>query len=264
MVVGRTLLVKTERGATLRCALAAGVDDPQDACKGCPNSNGSALWPIITYYDSDAGIWMCVEHFGHSYGRGSSVNNFNEWPEPAVAFARRHGAIMTLHYVGGFPIADLDESEKTAQGAMAMVTEVVGTPFAEEKLQEMGVCPTLPGLVNDLSEAPTRHEAILRATPERAQKVVSVVEVVREAGQCTPEYAAKLRGPTQAYGGAVQGMTARGCSQALVEVQYGQGDDVSVTSSARNALEYIESVVRLAPSRAIPGQSRRPVAAVMV
>ena len=262
VVGGRALLIRISRTETSKTKIEAGVDDLQDAYRGCPNSDRSARWSVVIFYDKAAKKWMCVELFGHSYGFRSSVNNFNEWPELAVAFARRFGAVVTSHYVDDFPTVDFAAGEGTAQLTLATIMEVVGTPFAEKKRQVMGGSPTFLGQVNDLRGVPTRHEIVVRPKPERKDKVVGIVEAIRASGKCTPENAAKLRGLTQFYGNAMHGKIARGCNQALVERQYSGSDDWSLNQAVRDSLDYIEVMVEAAPPRTVPVWGNRPTAAV--
>ena len=260
LIMGIKLLADLPARLPAWAAIEGGVDDLQDAYRGCPTSDDSAPFIVILVYNPKLRRWQGAEIYGHSYGFRSSVNNFNAFPELGVAFCRRALAVLTAHYVDDFPTVDYASGKGTAQQGLNSTFTCSGVPFAKDKRVLMSACCCFLGQVNDFSEVLQTGDFVVRAKEGRAETITEYVDTAMSRHALSPGTAGKLYGLVQYYGTSIQGQIAKGGLQPVKHRQLSNSSHM--TAVLRQALDYIRVMVQVAPPRRVHVRASRPVAVV--
>ena len=118
-------LSECARRAALDLVCRASVDDESSAFRQKPTCEEDANFLISAYYDRDCGEVRFVLMYGHPFGLGAAVHNYNRCPELQVAIMRQLAAILSFHFYDDNLIIDTSLGRNSSQWLALQLFELM-------------------------------------------------------------------------------------------------------------------------------------------
>ena len=178
------------------------------------------------------------------------------------ALGRRLLFLLVSLYFDDAHLTDWSSSKGSGQQAFRDLNEIMGSPFAEDKRQDMAPTGTFLGLDFDLSEISGDGTVAFWVRSRLQEKVEDMLATAERTGVLPPGVASKLYGVLNFLEQGMYGRVGTGGLQALKARQTEKV--VELTGALRQSMEVIRAVLAMRPRRRVevfPSEHCRFVAA---
>ena len=199
---------------------------------------------------------------GLLFGLPLAVTSFNRYSRFSEALGRRLLFLLVSLYFDDAHVTDWSSSKGSGQQAFRDPNEIMGSPFAEDKRQDMAPTGTFLGLDFDLSEISGDGTVAFWVRSRLQEKVEDMLATAERTGVLPPRVASKLYGVLNFLEQGMYGRVGTGGLQALKARQTEKV--VELTGALRQSMEVIRAVLATRPRRRVevfPSEHCRFVAA---
>ena len=131
-----------------RDSLEGGGED----IRSCPMSADESRACVVCWHHREWGAPACQLYTGLLFGLPLAVASFNRYSRFSEALGRRLLFLLVSLYFDDAHLTDWSSSKGSGQQAFRDLNEIMGSPFAEDKRQDMALTGAFLGLDFDLSE----------------------------------------------------------------------------------------------------------------
>ena len=228
-------------------SLEGGVKDWPNAYRSCPMSADESRACVVCWHHREWGVPAYQLYTGLLFGLPLAVTSFNRYSRFSKALGRRLLFLLVSLY--------FDDAHLTDWSSM-------GSPFAEDKRQDMAPTGTFLGLDFDLSEISADGTVAFWVRSWLQEKVEDMLATAERTGVLPPGVASKLYGVLNFL---EQGMYGRVGTSGLQALKARQTEKVvELTGALRQSMEVIRAVLAMRPRRRVevfPSEHCRFVAA---
>ena len=133
-------------------SLEGGGEDWPNAYRSCPMSADESRACVVCWHHREWGVPAYQLYTGLLFGLPLAVTSFNRCSRFSEALGRRLLFLLVSLYFDDAHLTDWSSSKGSGQQAFRDLSEIMGSPFAEDKRQDMAPTGTFLGLDFDLSE----------------------------------------------------------------------------------------------------------------
>ena len=166
-------------------AVLSGGEDLPHAYRHTPMVPEQADGCIVAYWCPWANEVRFRRYFGHLFGLPLAVISFNRWSRFLQAIIRRLAIVLISFYFDDATFQDLASNANSAQAAVRAIAAALGSPFSEDKSQDMAVTGDFLGLFHDLSAVRTQGTVSFWIRPRLAEKIRGIVDHATTTQQLT-------------------------------------------------------------------------------
>ena len=149
--------------------------------------------------------------FGHPFGIGPAVTNYNRGAEFSMHITRIIFGIMCLHFYDDALLLGFSHEQGSAQYCYTQLQKLLGTLLDPKKAQRMSTNPGYIGVILELSRLLSHGEFTILPKEGRVDTILASIRAVQEADWITPSAAAEFMGKLNFLGSQVAGRLLRGC-----------------------------------------------------
>ena len=237
-------------------SLEGGGEDWPNAYRSCPMSADESRACVVCWHHREWGVPAYQLYTGLLFGLPLAVASFNRYSRFSEALGRR------LLFLDDAHVTDWSSSKGSGQQAFRDLSEIMGSPFAEDKRQDMAPTGTFLGLDFDLSEISGDGAVAFWVQSRLQEKVEDMLATAERTGVLPPGVASKLYGVLNFLEQGMYGRVGTGGLQALKARQTEKV--VELTGALRQSMEVIRAVLAMRPRRRVevfPSEHCRFVAA---
>ena len=228
-------------------AWESGGEDWPDAYRHSPMSRAESMGCIVVWWHELWGEPAYQLYSGLLFGLPLAVTSFNRYSRLVEALGRRFLYLLVSLYFDDAHISDWQSSKGSGQAMFASLNQLLGTPFAQEKRQQMSSEGLFLGLDHDMSAALSSGVVKFWARERLERKLMDIISTARSTGKLMPGTAAKLYGIANFFEQGIYGRVGCGGLAAIKERQYEKG--TFLTPAILSSFEVLEAVVKSRPSR---------------
>ena len=243
-------------------SLEGGGEDWPNAYRSCPMSADESRACVVCWHHREWGVPAYQLYTGLLFGLPLAVTSFNRYSRFSEALGRRLLFLLVSLYFDDAHLTDWSSSKGSGQQAFRDLNEIMGSPFAEDKRQDMAPTGTFLGLDFDLSEISADGTVAFWVRSRLQEKVEDMLATAERAGVLPPGVASKLYGVLNFLEQGMYGRVGTGGLQALKARQTEKV--VELTGALRQSMEVIRAVLAMRPRRRVevfPSEHCRFVAA---
>ena len=242
--------------------LEGGGEDWPNAYRHCPMSADESRACVVCWHHQEWGCPAFQLYTGLLFGLPLAVTSFNRYSRFCEALGRRLLVLLVSMYFDDAHITDWASSKGSGQQAFRELNALLGSPFADDKRQDMAPTGTFLGLDFDFSTVAVEGAVTFWVRARLQEKVEDMLATAEQTGVLPPGVASKLYGTLNFLEMGVYGRVGTGGLQAL---KLRQSESTSaLTPELRQSIEAIRAVLSLRPKRQVevlPSQARRFVVA---
>ena len=241
-------------------SLEGGGEDWPNAYRSCPMSADESRACVVCWHHREWGVPAYQLYTGLLFGLPLAVTSFNRYSSEALG--RRLLFLLVSLYFDDAHVTDWSSSKGSGQQAFRDLNEIMGSPFAEDKRQDMAPTGTFLGLDYDLSEISGDGTVAFWVRSRLQEKVEDMLATAERTGVLPPGVASKLYGVLNFLEQGMYGRVGTGGLQALKARQTEKV--VELTGALRQSMEVIRAVLAMRPRRRVevfPSEHCRFVAA---
>ena len=243
-------------------SLEGGGEDWPNAYRSCPMSADESRACVVCWHHREWGVPAYQLYTGLLFGLPLAVTSFNRYSRFSEALGRRLLFLLVSLYFDDAHLTDWSSSKGSGQQAFRDLNEIMGSPFAEDKRQDMAPTGTFLGLDFDLSEISGDGTVAFWVRSRLQEKVEDMLATAELTGVLPPGVASKLYGVLNFLEQGMYGRVGTGGLQALKARQTEKV--VELTGALRQSMEVIRAVLAMRPRRRVevfPSEHCRFVAA---
>ena len=243
-------------------SLEGGGEDWPNAYRSCPMSADESRACVVCWHHREWGVPAYQLYTGLLFGLPLAVTSFNRYSRFSEALGRRLLFLLVSLYFDDAHLTDWSSSKGSGQQAFRDLNEIMGSPFAEDKRQDMAPTGTFLGLDFDLSEISGDGTVAFWVRSRLQEKVEDMLATAERTGVLPPGVASKLYGVLNFLEQGMYGRVGTGGLQALKARQTEKV--VELTGALRQSMEVIRAVLAMRPRRRVqvfPSEHCRFVAA---
>ena len=217
---------------------------------------------LVCWHHREWGVPAYQLYTGLLFGLPLAVTSFNRYSRFSEALGRRLLFLLVSLYFDDAHVTDWSSSKGSGQQAFRDLNEIMGSPFAEDKRQDMAPTGTFLGLDFDLSEISGDGTVAFWVRSRLQEKVEDMLATAERTGVLPPGVASKLYGVLNFLEQGMYGRVGTGGLQALKARQTEKV--VELTGALRQSMEVIRAVLAMRPKRRVevfPSEHCRFVAA---
>ncbi|CAE7937996.1 unnamed protein product, partial [Symbiodinium necroappetens] len=159
-------------------SLEGGGEDWPNAYRSCPMSADESRACVVCWHHREWGVPAYQLYTGLLFGLPLAVTSFNRYSRFSEALGRRLLFLLVSLYFDDAHLTDWSSSKGSGQQAFRDLNEIMGSPFAEDKRQDMAPTGTFLGLDFDLSEISGDGTAL---KARQTEKVVELTGALRQS-----------------------------------------------------------------------------------
>ena len=164
---------------------------------------------------------------GLLFGLPLAVTSFNRYSRFVEAAGRRLAWVMVSSYFDDSHLSHWGSSKGSGQWAFRVLSELLGTPFSDDKRQLMAATGTFLGLDFDMSPAMSRDKVAFFVRERLVTKVGDLVTSILEARTLRSGLASKLYGMLNFLELGMFGRVGAGGLQSIKDPQLQRGETVT-------------------------------------
>ena len=227
----------------------SGGEDWPNAYRYCPMNAAEAMGCIVTFFHREWQQAAFMQYTGLLFGLPLAVTSFNRYSRFVEAACRRLTFCLVTSYFDDFSITDRSCCRGSAQFAIGELNKLLGTPFSEEKQQQMSPHGTFLGLDHDFSKAHSHGQIFFWARERIQEKLTSFILSAQETGSFPPGIAAKVYGVANFFEMGVWGRI--GCG-GLAAIKERQEERTSMLAPALSqCFEILLTILKKRPKRCL-------------
>ena len=229
------------RAAQVGDSWETGGEDWPNAYRQSPMSRSESMGCVVVFWHHE---WECPAYqlyTGLLFGLPLAVTSFNRYSRLVETLGRRFCYVLTSLYFDDACITDWASSRGSGQFAFQQLNHLLGTPFANEKMQKMASKGTFLGLDHDLSGCLTDGVVVFWARERIQSKLADLIQFCRNTQSLPPGIASKIYG--------IANFFEHGGLAAIKERQYSRG--TTLTDSIRSCFEVLEAIMSVRPQRTV-------------
>ena len=241
--------------------LEGGGEDWPNAYRSCPMSADESRACVVCWHHREWGAPAYQLYTGLLFGLPLAVTSFNKYSRFSEALGRRLFSSL-FPFILMTHLTDWSSSKGAGQQAFRDLNEIMGSPFAEDKRQDMAPTGTFLGLDFDLSQISSDGTVAFWVRSRLQERVEDMLVTAERTGVLPPGVASKLYGVLNFLEQGMYGRVGTGGLQALKARQTEKV--VELTNALRQSMEVIRAVLALRPRRRVevfPSEHCRFVAA---
>ena len=227
-----------------------GGEDWPNAYRHSPMSFEESLGCVVTWFHKDLQEPAYQLYTGLLFGLPLAVTSFNRYSRLAEMLARRLLFVLASFYFDDALISDWSSSKGSGQSAMANINKLLGTPFAEEKRQQMSSKGLFLGLDHDVSKALNPGFVTFWARERLETKLTSIINSCQVQNKLPPGVASKIYGIANFLEQGIYGRIGCGGLHAIKERQYEKA--TYLTASIQACFSVLLAVLASKPYRVFP------------
>ena len=177
-----------------RDSLEGGGEDWPNAYRSCPMSADESRACVVCWHHREWGVPAYQLYTGLLFGLPLAVTSFNRYSRFSEALGRRLLFLLVSLYFDDARLTDWSSSKGSGQQAFRGLNEIMGSPFAEDKRQDMAPTGTFLGLDFDLSEISGDGTVAFWVRSRLQEKVEDMLATAERTGVLPPGVASKLYG----------------------------------------------------------------------
>ena len=149
---------------------------------------------VVCWHHREWGVPAYQLYTGLLFGLPLAVTSFNRYSRFSEALGRRLLFLLVSLYFDDAHVTDWSSSKGSGQQAFRDLSEIMGSPFAEDKRQDMAPTGTFLGLDFDLSEISGDGTVAFWVRSRLQEKVEDMLATAERTGVLPPGVASKLYG----------------------------------------------------------------------
>ena len=236
--------------AQLSDAFETGGEDWPDAYRHSPMSRSESLLCVVTFWHPDWQQPAFQLYSGLLFGLPLAVTSFNRYSRLVEALGRRLTTSLVSMYFDDATLTDWRSSKGSAQWAFGVLNELLGTPFASEKRQQMATQGVFLGLQHSLDSCLSHGVVHFWVKDKLQEKLLSIISEAEAAQRLSPGQAAKLYGVANFFEQGVYGRIGCGGLAAIKTRQYSH--EVQISGEILGCFDILRSIISQRPERAVP------------
>ena len=166
------------------------------------------------------------------------------------ALGRRLTISLVSMYFDDATLTDWRSSKGSAQWSFGVLNELLGTPFASEKRQQMDTRGVFLGLQHSLDSCLTQGVVHFWVKDKLQEKLLGIISEAEAAQRLSPGQAAKLYGVANFFEQGVYGRIGCGGLAAIKTRQYSH--EVQLSGEILGCFDILRSIISQRPERAVP------------
>ena len=243
-------------------SLEGGGEDWPNACRSCPMSADESRACVVCWHHREWGAPAYQLYTGLLFGLPLAVTSFNRYSRFSEILGRRLLFLLVSLYFDDAHLTDRSSGKGAGQQTFRGLNEIIGSPFAEDKRQDMAPAGTFLVLDFDLSQISSDGTVAFWVRSRLQEKVEDMLATAERTGAMPPGVAPKLYGVLNFLEQGMYGRVGTGGLQALKARQIEKV--VEFINALRQSMEVIRAALALRPRRRIevfPSEHCRFVAA---
>ena len=173
-------------------SLEGGGEDWPNAYRSCPMSADESRACVVCWHHREWGVPAYQLYTGLLFGLPLAVTSFNRYSRFSEALGRRLLFLLVSLYFDDAHVTDWSSSKGSGQQAFRDLNEIMGSPFAEDKRQDMAPTGAFLGLDFDLSEISGDGTVAFWVRSRLQEKVEDMLATAERTGVLPPGVASKL------------------------------------------------------------------------
>ena len=231
-------------------AWQTGGEDWPDAYRHSPMSRQESCGCVVAFWHHEWQKPAFQLYGGLLFGLPLAVTSFNRYSKFVESQGRRLVGCLVSMYFDDASLVDWASSKGSAQWAFSQLNLLLGTPFAEEKKQQMASQGTFLGLTHDLSEVLSTNTIKFWVRDRLQDKMITLMQEAMESKTLRSGIAAKLYGVANFFEQAVYGRIGCGGLAAIKQRQY---ESIShITPAILSSFHVLQAVIQAKPERPFP------------
>ena len=226
-----------------------GGEDLPNAYRHVPMMPEQSWMCVVAFWDPVRNRSMFRRYYGHLFGLPLAVTSFNRYPRMLQCFFRRFGACLASMYFDDLTVQDVNFAKGSSQHFCVALARLLGSPFSQEKHQQMSPTGEFLGLWHDVGNAIMLGGTTFWVRDRLLHKVEGFLNESLRRQTLTPGVASKLYGCLTFLGHGCWGKVGRSGLDALHVRQYEHGAAHGLTENLCNSFEIIRGLLRLRPKR---------------
>jgi len=175
------------------CTVEGGVDDESSAFRFVPTCEDDAPFLVVAVYNPGLQRVQFATMWGHPFGVGSAVTNYNRRPELVVHVMRTWLAVLIMHFYDDALMLSLSLEKGSAQQAYHALLDITGTSLDASKRQRMDSTFIYVGVSFQLAGLLRKGTLVVDAKPGRREALLAEVRDFRSRGTMSPTDASSFR-----------------------------------------------------------------------
>lgn len=228
----------------------SGGEDWPDAYRHSPMSLAESLLCVVTFWHQDWQAPAFQIYYGLLFGLPLAVTSFNRFSRFVEACGRRLLLVLVSMYFDDACITDWSTSAGSGQWAFTQFNTLLGSPFAEEKRQEMAPSGVFLGLQHSFEGCLQTGSVRFWGKDQLEAKLLGFINDARLSKRLSPGQAAKIYGLANFFEQGIYGRIGCGGLAAIKARQYENGS--SLNQSLLDSFALMEAVIKFKPERLFP------------
>lgn len=160
-------------------AWESGGEDWPDAYRHSPMGRAESMGCIVVWWHEVWGEPAYQLYSGLLFGLPLAVTSFNRYSRLVEALGRRFLYLLVSLYFDDAHISDWQSSKGSGKATFASLNQLLGTPFAQEKRQQMSSEGLFLGLDHDMSAALSSGVVKFWARERLERKLMDIISTAR-------------------------------------------------------------------------------------
>ena len=175
-----------------RDSLEGGGEDWPHAYRSCPMSADESRTCVVCWHHREWEAPAYQLYTGLLFGLPLAVTSFNRYSRFSEGLGRRLLFLLVSLYFDDAHLTDWSSSKGSGQQAFRGLNEIMGSPFAEDKRQDMAPAGAFLGLDFDLGEISADGTVAFCVRSRLQEKVEDMLATAERTGVLPPGVASKL------------------------------------------------------------------------